>query len=207
MSVVRSNLPGDVVVADVAIGDQAHADIGVGIGIDDRGRDRPDLALGALDQAAHRARGVQHEGDFDGGFCDGLRQAGGQRQGSESECERANVMQRCVASWFPPPVFRPSEPKFPRLHGGVRSKTWRARYKFAADFCAAARWRPARNWLGCRQWNRPPARSASCRRRTAASRRRRWRSRAAPRGCCARWDLPASANCRCPRAGAPIWWR
>ena len=47
------DLPGDVVIADVAIGDEAHADIGVGIRIDDRGRDRPDLALGAFDQPAH----------------------------------------------------------------------------------------------------------------------------------------------------------
>ena len=65
------DLLGDVVVADVAIGDEAHADVGVGIGIDDRGRDRPDLALGAVDQGAHRARGVEHERHFDGGFCDG----------------------------------------------------------------------------------------------------------------------------------------
>ena len=56
---------GDVFVADVAIGDEAHADFGVGIGVDDRGRDRPDLALGALDQRPHRAGGVEHEGDFD----------------------------------------------------------------------------------------------------------------------------------------------
>ena len=60
--------PGDVFVADVAIGDEAHADIGVGIGIDDRGGDRPDFSFCALDQPAHRARGVEHEGDFDGGF-------------------------------------------------------------------------------------------------------------------------------------------
>ena len=54
---------------------------------------------------------------------------------------------------------------------------------------------------------RPPSHRYSCRRRTAVSRRRRWRSRAAPRGCCGRWDFPASANCRCRRDGAPIWWR
>src|SRR6185437_9059516 len=45
-------------------------------------------------------------------------------------------------------------------------------------------------------WNQP-AMSTWCRRRTAASRRPRWRSRAAPRGCCGRWGFPASANCRC----------
>ena len=61
---------GDVIVADVAIGDEADADLGVGIRVDDGGGDRPDLALGAFDQAAHRARGVQHERDFDGGFGD-----------------------------------------------------------------------------------------------------------------------------------------
>ena len=65
------DLLGDVVVADVAIGDEAHADVGVRIGIDDGGRDRPDLALGAFEQAAHRAGGVEHERDFDGGFCNG----------------------------------------------------------------------------------------------------------------------------------------
>ena len=52
-----------------------------------------------------------------------------------------------------------------------------------------------------------PAMSAWCHRRTAASRRRRWRSRAARRGCCGHWGFPASANCRCRRDGAPIWWR
>ena len=65
------DLFGDIVVTDVAIGDEAHADVGVGIGIDDCGRNRPDLALGAFEQAAHRARGVEHERHFDGGFCNG----------------------------------------------------------------------------------------------------------------------------------------
>ena len=74
-------LPCDVFVADVAIGDEAHADIGIGVGIDDRGCDRPDLALGALDQTAHRARGIEHEGDFDGGFCDAAE--GGKGKGGE----------------------------------------------------------------------------------------------------------------------------
>ena len=62
---------GDIFVADVAVGHQAHADFGVGIGIDDRGGDRPDLALGALDQRPHRAGGVEHEGDFDHGLARG----------------------------------------------------------------------------------------------------------------------------------------
>ena len=61
---------GDVVVADVAIGDEAHADLGVGAAIDQRGGDRPDLALGALDQRAHRAGGVEDEHDLDHGFVD-----------------------------------------------------------------------------------------------------------------------------------------
>src|SRR5207249_8815513 len=47
---------GDIGVADVAIGDKAHADVGVRQAVDDRGRDRPDLALGALDQRPHRDR-------------------------------------------------------------------------------------------------------------------------------------------------------
>jgi methylthioribose-1-phosphate isomerase len=55
---------GDVVVADVAIGDQTHADLGAGVFVDDGGRDRPDLALRAFDQRAHRAGGVEHEGDL-----------------------------------------------------------------------------------------------------------------------------------------------
>jgi hypothetical protein len=59
---------GDVLVADIAIGDQADADFGVGIGIDDRGGNRPDLAFGALDQRPHGAGGVEHEGDFDHGL-------------------------------------------------------------------------------------------------------------------------------------------
>ena len=59
---------GDVLVADVAIGDQADADFGAGIFIDDRGRDRPDLALGAFDQRPHRAGGVEHERDLDDGL-------------------------------------------------------------------------------------------------------------------------------------------
>ena len=65
MSVVSFEFLGHVFVADVAIGDEAHADFGVGIGVDDGGRDRPDLALGALDQRPHRAGGVEHEGDLD----------------------------------------------------------------------------------------------------------------------------------------------
>ena len=81
-------------------------------------------------------------------------------------------------------------------------------YEFAADLAVRAAWAaaPKSARLG-RNGIARPFRSASCRRRTAASRRPRWRSRAAPRGCCARWDFPASANCRCRRAGAPIWWR
>ena len=56
---------GDVVVADIAIGDQSHPDIGIRAAIEDRGGDRPDLAFGALDQRSHRAGGVEHEGHFD----------------------------------------------------------------------------------------------------------------------------------------------
>ena len=59
--------PGHIIVADVAVGDEVDADFGVGIGLDDRGRDRPDFALGTLDQAGHRARGVEHERDLDNG--------------------------------------------------------------------------------------------------------------------------------------------
>jgi len=79
---------GHIIVANVAIGDKAHADVGVGIGIDDGRGDRPDLALGAFDhQATHRAGGVEHD-YFDGGFCKGWRQTGGQRQGREGEGKR-----------------------------------------------------------------------------------------------------------------------
>ena len=59
---------GHVFVADVAIGDEAHADLGVRVGVDDGGRDRPDLAFGAFDQRAHRAGGVEHERDLDNWF-------------------------------------------------------------------------------------------------------------------------------------------
>jgi hypothetical protein len=83
------DLSGHIVVANVSVGDEAHTDVGIRIGIDDRGRDRPDLALGAFDQPAHRARGIEHEGDFDGGFGVGLRQAGGEGKAGESESERA----------------------------------------------------------------------------------------------------------------------
>jgi hypothetical protein len=37
--------PGDVVVADVAIGDEAHANLSIGIAVEDRGGDRPYLRL------------------------------------------------------------------------------------------------------------------------------------------------------------------
>ncbi len=40
------------------------------------------------------------------------------------------------------------------------------------------------------RWTSPPARSTSCLRPTAVNPRRRWRSRAAPRGCYGRWDFP-----------------
>ena len=84
--------PGDVFVADVAIGDEAHADVGIGIGIDDRGGDRPDFPLGALDQPAHRSRGVEHEGDFDGGFCEAAdRPADSGRAARASEKAKAQA--------------------------------------------------------------------------------------------------------------------
>ena len=60
---------GDVLVGDIAVGDEAHANVGVRIGVGDHGRDRPGLALGPFDQAAHRSRGVQNERGFDAGFC------------------------------------------------------------------------------------------------------------------------------------------
>ena len=89
---------GDVVVADIAIGDQPHADFGVGIGIDDRGGDRPDFAFGALDQRPHGAGGVEHEGDLDHGLardrlCGGL--AGpNERQHKKSESRGPRTLRK-----------------------------------------------------------------------------------------------------------------
>ena len=136
----------------------------------------------------------------------------GDRPADSGRVARAKARSGWCDAWHhgSPPVCCPSEPRFPWLRGALRSKTRRATVRICGRLCAglgiAAGW-SQRNRLGLRAWNCPPARSASCRRRTAASRRRRWRSRAAPRGCCARWGFPASANCRCPRGGAPIWWR
>jgi hypothetical protein len=128
--------PRDIVIANVAIGDEAHADVGVGIAVDDRGRDRPDLALGAFDQAAHRARGVEHERDLDGRLGDGCGNGGRQWQGGERERECADG-----DGWLhgSPPVVRPSEPRFPSLRVPVRSKTGRGADKFTADPVRARR--------------------------------------------------------------------
>ena len=43
---------GHVLVADVAVGDQAHAQVGFGVALGDEVGDRPDLALGPVDQDA-----------------------------------------------------------------------------------------------------------------------------------------------------------
>jgi hypothetical protein len=44
-----------IFVADVAIGDQPHPQLGVRPFVENGGGDRPDLALGAFDQTRHRA--------------------------------------------------------------------------------------------------------------------------------------------------------
>ena len=78
---------GDVFVADVAIGDEAHADFGVGIGVDDRGGDRPDLALGALDQRPIEPVVSSTNATSTMGraiACDGISEAGKTRNASVS---------------------------------------------------------------------------------------------------------------------------
>ena len=85
---------GDVFVADVAIGDEAHADFGVRIGVDDGGGDRPDLALGAFDQRPHRAGGVEHERDFDDRLGHGRMRLAVEQGGavaSKQQCKRASA--------------------------------------------------------------------------------------------------------------------
>src|SRR5258708_37737749 len=69
---------------------EAHANVGVGVTVEYSGRDRPDLALGAFDQTAHRARGVEDERDLDGGLGDGRGNGGRQWQGGERERECAD---------------------------------------------------------------------------------------------------------------------
>src|SRR6476646_6944859 len=159
---VQFEVLGDVFVADVGIGDEAHADIGVRIGIDDCGRDRPDFSFCPLDQATHRAGGIKNEGDFDGRLCDGGRHTGGKGCG-ESEDKSADT-----DAWHrgSPPVFCPSEPRFHRLHGPVRSKTRRPRYEFAAELAPTVHVRQAGNRLGsgkgiARPPDQPRARAGS----------------------------------------------
>ena len=71
--------------ADIRMGLVAYRDIG-----DDYVTKKIELTRDIQDLYANllelKARGVQNERDFDGGFCQSLRQAGGQ-QGGESECE------------------------------------------------------------------------------------------------------------------------
>jgi hypothetical protein len=81
-----------IIVADVAVGDEAHADFGVGIGLDDRGRDRPDFPLGALDQTGHGARGVEDECDLDNGPGGGRRR----RQRNGKDKKRKRQQHRCA---------------------------------------------------------------------------------------------------------------
>ena len=58
-------------------------------------------------------------------------------------------------------VFRPSEPRFPRLHGRLGSKTRRPGYKFPAAFRRAQPLGGEAKTARSEAWNRPPARSAS----------------------------------------------
>ncbi len=55
----------DIGITAVAVRDQAHPDLGRRLGGGHGRCDRPDLLLGRLDQAAHAARGVEHEHDLD----------------------------------------------------------------------------------------------------------------------------------------------
>jgi hypothetical protein len=96
---------GDVFVANVAIGDEAHADPGVGIGVDYCSRNRPDFAFGRLDQRTHRAGGVEHKSDFDHGLARSRRRGGlggpdqWQHKKSESRGPREMQMHEHTLRW------------------------------------------------------------------------------------------------------------
>ena len=55
----------DIGIPVIAIGDQAHPDLGLRGRLHDLVDDAPDFLLGAFDQAAHRAGGVDHEDQLD----------------------------------------------------------------------------------------------------------------------------------------------
>ena len=128
-------LLGDVVVADVAIGDQAHADFGVGIGIDDRGRDRPDLALGApsirppIEPVVSSTKATSTVG-----FAMAGDRPAGRGRVAVSECERAKREALIPEGLhgFSSLCSVPPGTQAPWLHGGVWPKTRRLGYEFAA---------------------------------------------------------------------------
>src|ERR1700682_4947979 len=100
------------------------------------------------------------------------------RPADSGSVARANASERSVKPDFMVLllVFRPSEPRFRGLHGGVRPKTRRGTYKFAADSplvfkLDSWRWAALPKSARLEGWNRPPARSRSSRPPTAASRR------------------------------------
>src|SRR5450631_269013 len=135
---------GDIVVADIAVGDQPHADFGIGIGIDDRGRDRPDFAFGALDQPTHRAGGVEHERDFDHGLTRD-RLGGGltrpnerQHKKSESRSPRAHSKHELTPSGWK--NLRPGNVPWPSRR--ARAGIWAGYGPICGGICARFVGRP-----------------------------------------------------------------
>jgi len=203
MSVVSSNFLVDVFVADVAIGDEAHSDIGIRIGIDDRGsRIDQIFSFCPLDQAAHRAGSIKNEGR--------LRRWALRRRPNipaEKGCgERAKTKVRIPMRGIVVLLqcFVPSEPRFHRLHGPVRSKTRRLRYEFAAELAPTVSCSAGRKSARLGQW-KSPARQISL---VPAPDRRQFgdgaRDRAAaPRGCYGRWGFSCISELPLPsgRAG------
>src|SRR5207237_632983 len=57
--------PGDVLVAPVAVGNEAELDVRQRLAAHDLVRDGPDLPLRALDEARHTARRIEREDDLD----------------------------------------------------------------------------------------------------------------------------------------------
>ena len=84
---------GDIRIAAVAVSDQANPQIRRGFAASDLVADRPDLVLGALNEAAHSAGGVQAEDylDFGPGFF-GLRFV---IRGESGQSETNHGHQRC----------------------------------------------------------------------------------------------------------------
>jgi hypothetical protein len=96
---------GDVLLADIAVGDEAHANVGVRIGVGDYGRDRPDLALGPLRSGRPSIAWCPERTRLRRRVLQPLREAGGKRKRSKSgrkDAKAANgfmVLIHCSVPW------------------------------------------------------------------------------------------------------------